>query len=171
VPQGIFLARPGIYFPLHPTLDDLKSVRGRGVGKGTVLAHWEHIVKAWETHGMSQSVHVANVARFCGAKTSITKSRKGYTRAKGVSSVVHYGEWIEREIEMSFDPMPKRAGLAKDGRSLLLRTMPKDMVSMPYKKALRSPCALELAAAEDEMLEQPDGDYAELTDIDKEALG
>ena len=31
VPQGVFVARPGIYFPRNPTAAELKEVRGRGL--------------------------------------------------------------------------------------------------------------------------------------------
>lgn len=161
---GAFFARPGIYFPLEPTEEKLKYIRARGVGRSTVLQNWKAIVKAWETDGTKGIAHIANVSRFCGGKTSISKSQKGYRRATS-SDGIHpaYGEWISRRIEMSFDPMPKRERVAKDGKSLILRKFPKDMTSSPYRKsiAMLNKEAMEMAAMRLELEEQPDCDLSE----------
>jgi len=159
IPQGIFLARPGIYFPLEPTEKDIKKVKGRGIGKATALENWRKIVEAWEKG--DKTVHVANVSRFCGAKTSISHSSKGYRRAQGTGSEPSYGQWISRSVEMSFDPMPKRECVNADGQTLKLRTMPKDLTSVPYGKAIRSQESRLLAEAEQEMIEQPDPDLSD----------
>jgi hypothetical protein len=159
MPDGIFLARPGIYFPLNPTAEDIKDVKGRGLGKGIILNNWERIVNHWEKYGITEKLEVANVPRFCGAKTSISKSRNGYTRASHADGIKpSYGQWVQRKIEMSFDPLPKRAGVNKDG-SLVLTVYPRDLVSTPYKKAMKSPDAEELEALAEMMLEQPDPDF------------
>lgn len=161
VERGVFIARPGIYFPLSPTEKDLKAVRGRGVGKGVILENWQSIIDSWETHGLTQTAHVANVSRFCGAKTSISKSKAGYRRADGTKSTISYGQWIQRTVEMSFHPMPKREGINKDGVTLALRKFPKDMTSAPYRKAMVSKETLEMRAAVQEAIEQPDSDFAD----------
>jgi hypothetical protein len=163
VPKGIFMARPGIYFPLDPTEAELKDVRGRGVGKGTVLHNWRKIVQAYERQGVKGSVEIANVSRFCGAKTSIHYSAgKGYTRANAKDGIKPaYGQWIGRRIEMTFDPMPKRECVNPDGLTLKLRSFGLDVESVPYDRAVRSKEAIELAMATQEILEQPDGDLAE----------
>jgi hypothetical protein len=115
--RGIFVARPGVYFPLSPTEAELKTVRGRGVGKAVVLSCWQSIVDAWHRVGIGGSFEVTRVVRFCGAKSSITrfgpKPYYRYRRAAGETSSVRYGSWIERDVQMSFHPMPKRAGLKK----------------------------------------------------------
>lgn len=76
VPQGVFVARPGIYFPRNPTEEQLKEVRGRGVGKGVVLKYWGEIERAYAAYAAgdltSQAV-VPNLQRFCGMKTSISR--------------------------------------------------------------------------------------------------
>lgn len=101
-PRGVFFARPGVYFPLDPSKDDLQKVRGRGVGRGVVLENWERIIDRYErwdgkiTPGPREGfdedgwplVNVANVSRFCGLKSSVHRSigkdgRWVYTRSCG----------------------------------------------------------------------------------------
>jgi hypothetical protein len=160
--NGVFLARPGIYFPMNPTEDDIKLVKGRGVGKGIVLDNWRKIMDSYEKYGASQSVEVANVRRFCGAKTSISKSKYGYNRALGADGIKpSYGQWIERKVAMSFDPLPKREKVRADGLTLELRRFPNTIISVPYDNAMKSPEASEMKAAAQEMLEQPDCDFSD----------
>lgn len=163
VDKGIFVARPGIYFPLDPTPAELKDIRGRGVGKGTVLNNWQKIIDAWEKGGVNGSITVANVSRFCGAKTCIHRSDgHGYQRAIAFDGIApSYGNWIGRRIEMGFDPMPKRSGINPDGVTLALRTIDRGLRSMPYDAAMISREAAEMKTATDEILEQPDADLAE----------
>ncbi len=158
VEKGLFLARPGIYFPLNPTTKELKDIRGRGVGKGVVFENWEIIQKTWERDGLAGVAKVANVSRFCGLKTSIHKSSKGYTRANGKNPAPAYGQWINREVSLKFDPKPKRECVNPDGLTLKLMEFPSDLMSIPYKNAMLSKESLELRMAELEMSEQPDGD-------------
>ena len=161
--KGAFLARPGIYFPLNPTNDELKEVKARGVGKGVLLASWKTIVDAWEKGGVDAIAKVANVTRFCGAKTSISysPSRREYRRANGTGGKPSYGQWITRKIELSFNPLPKRECVNRDGKTLKLRRFGMDRESTPYTKALVSREAVEMMAAAQELLEQPDADFAE----------
>lgn len=159
--KGVFVARPGIYFPLNPTIEDLKEVRARGVGKGIVLENWKMIVESYEKYGADKTVSIANVSRFCGAKTSISKSKTGYNRSDGTANQPRYGQWIQRKIEMSFNPLPKREGVAKDNRSLIIRSMPLNVESLPYQKALRSKESIELQRAQIEQMEQPDKDFSD----------
>lgn len=169
--RGIFLGRPGVYFPLNPSDDDIKTVRGRGVGRGVILQHWKKIIKAytdWNGEGEWPVVNVSNVSRFCGAKTSITRRMhpdgvlKGfvYNRADGnhlaEKPEIRYGQWIDRTVTMSFDPEPKRKGRDKDG-SLILHSYKGEM-SRPYKKAVVSPEARMLMAMHEINREQPDFD-------------
>lgn len=169
-PKGMFIARPGIYFPLEPTESEIASVRARGVGRSVVLRSWQVIMDAWERDGVDGTATVANVSRFCGAKTSISVSHNGtrYKRSKGGknkdgSTRPAYGQWISRKVELSFDPMPKRACVNADGVTLGLRTFPQSQVSTPYDRAMMrtSADAQEMQAAAQEMLEQPDADLTE----------
>ncbi len=190
--RGVFIARAGVYFPLNPSQKDIKTVRGRGVGRGVILENWEKIISTWETwnrrlvpadydrpgfdHAGWPIVKVANVSRFCGIKTSISRSLKDgkfvYKRAgadlaqrlkprKNFNQPPRYGQWITREVAMSFNPAPKRASIAADGRSLTVRCLPEDRESMPYKKANISEEARQLMLRVLEENEQPDQDMVD----------
>lgn len=184
--RGVFLARPGIYYPTHPTPDDIKKVKGRGVGSSVVLNNHNLIGKSWEKYGDRKSVSVYGIQRFCGAKTSISYSPAtgNFTRASGGWETAYfdeergiqiearrkvpaYGEWIDCTVVMSFDPMPKRERLlsSKTGgaySALGLRSIPLDAPeSMPYRKAILSEESAAMKAMMTEIEEQPDLDYAD----------
>jgi len=162
--RGMFFARPGIYFPLNPSIDDIKDIRGRGVGKGVVLENWSTIIDTWKKDGIEGNAQVANVTRFCGAKSSISCSNGGkrYNRANAKGGVLpSYGQWITRKVEMSFHPLPKRALVNPDGVTLKLRRFPKSLESVPYDRAMMSNESNELRMMTIEALEQPDGDLTE----------
>lgn len=165
ITKGMFLARPGVYFPMNPTEDELKEIRARGVGKAFVLKHWKTIVHEWRKNGINGTVRLPDLSRFCGAKTSIHYAPKGdvYSRAQGDTKKgrPNYGQWIKRPVELTFNPMPKREKLGGDGRSLLMRKFPSTLQSMPYDKAIQSAEARDLQQATIEILEQPDADYTE----------
>lgn len=150
VEQGVFYARPGIYFPLNPTSDDIDAVRARGIGKGTLLEHWNEVIKCWEEKGVAGKVNLSTLTRFCGAKTSI--SRSGTDTFKRSPQ---YGEWHIRPTDMTFDPKPKRERVLKDG-ALEVRRMPLDLESQPYTRAFRSEEAEVLRALQIIQEEQPD---------------
>lgn len=179
--RGVFLARPGIYFPTNPTDDDIKKIKGRGVGNSVVLNNHKMISESWRQSGDRASVNVHGVERFCGAKTSVSYSpgRGEFTRAaagwepavfsgsrwtEARRAAPSYGEWTQRVVTMSFDPLPKRARVLKDTgqgfSTLSLRVIPLWMPeSMPYKKAVLSAEAAAMKAAMAEIEEQPDADY------------
>jgi hypothetical protein len=165
--QNVFIARPGIYFPMNPSEKQLKEVKGRGVGKKVVYDNWALIADSWKKHGLSQVVKVANVSRFCGTKTSVSRrivaDQFVYHRADGSSGVEKpsYGEWVNREVNMSFDPMPKRECILEDGVHLKLRGQ-SELTSTIYAKAGPSQEIQELKRAMDEILEQPDADLCEV---------
>jgi len=166
--RGIFIARPGVYFPLQPSLEELKDVRGRGLGRSVILNSWQKIVDTWEKDGINGVAQVANVSRFCGAKTSVHMSRRKngkpeYSRANAKNGIKPaYGQWVKRSVDMTFNPLPKRETVNPDGLTLKLREFPKDLVSVPYDRAtMMSDDALMLKAFEAEMIEQPDLDLNE----------
>lgn len=156
VPQGVFAARPGIYFPLAPTDGEIKEVRARGIGKAVLFECWDKIVDAWnegkETVTIDEYGNGKRLSRFIGAKSAINHVGDEYRRSK------QYGQWVHRPIEMSFNPLPKRERIMEDGVSLELRSLP-GQTSMPYKRAigLRAPEAILLQAAQIEADQQPDG--------------
>jgi hypothetical protein len=151
--NGVFCVRPGIYFPINPTKDQLKEVRARGLGKKVLYEQWPKIIAAWEA-GRS-GIEVTGLARFVGAKSAISHgANSGYKRS------ANYGEWIEHKIEVSFNPLPKRKSIRKDGRLEPWGRF--DWESLPYDAAMKSPEALMMALAELIAEEQPDGTFAEL---------
>lgn len=160
--RGMFFARPGIYFPLNPTDKDIKDIRGRGVGKGVVLENWAKIIDVWKKDGIDAIADIANVSRFCGAKTCISVNSKWvYRRANAKNGKLPaYGQWISRKVEMSFHPLPKREKVNPDGLTLKLRRFPRDLESVPYDRAVICGEAAELMMAQAEADEQPDGDFS-----------
>ena len=171
---GLFLARPGIYFePAKTSEEQLEYVRGRGVGRAAMIKNANRIMEALERG--DPSLHVTSLDRFMGAKTSISRSKKkpGDT-GKGTwryrRSLV-FGDWIDRPVEMSFDPLPKREGIGPDGQ-LGLRAFP-HLTSQPYKPGFtNSPEAILLRAMTQEADEQMDGGgLGELDHLDEEHDG
>lgn len=168
--RGVFIARPGVYFPMHPTEIDMRILRGRGVGRRVILENWERIVGTWENwnrKGQWPMVKLDNVSRFCGAKTSISRKKLPghgweYKRAAGqhLRGQPRFGEWITRPVEMSYNPRPKREGVRADG-TLPVRMLPLDLESAPYSKAILSAEAKELMILAAQMGEQPDIDSTE----------
>lgn len=180
IPQGIFIARPGIYFPLNPTEKQLKQVKARGLGKANLYENHEKIRLHWHEYGHHLPVDVSNITRFCGAKTSISRAgpegqytynrasetpngerRSGPDEREAAAAKPRYGQWITRKVSMSFRPMPKRSDVNPDGKTLKLRELPPELVSMPYKKATKSIDRIALERATLEMTEQPDGDLSD----------
>lgn len=174
VDKGVFCARPGIYFPLDPTEDEVQQIRARGVGRSIMFKNCAKVVRAWRSGEMT--VKLPNVTRFRGMKSSIyaVKSastgkleyvladRYSETTGRPTGGVV-YGQWETRKIVMSFAPMPKREAIRKDG-SLRIRRFPKTEVSAPYDRMRVSDDALTMKLATIEAMEQPAGD--DLTDYE-----
>ncbi len=157
-PKGVFFARPGIYFPLNPTVKELKSVRARGIGKAVMAKGWSALRDQYEAGFPIATITPAPV-RFFGIKSSIHRSKAGFSRAE------YYGEWRERPLQVSFDPMPKRERVSPDdGITLLLRSVRGQGESRPYTKAVdgeSSPESIMLDVTLNEQNESHDGgDFA-----------
>jgi hypothetical protein len=148
--QGVFFARPGIYFPLNPTGDDIDAVRARGIGKGTLLENWEMVIRCWEQKGVAGKVKLADMTRFCGAKTSISRSGDDVFKRSP-----QYGEWAMRPTDMSFNPLPKRERVLPNN-TLEVRRAPLKQESRPYARAFKSEEAMILRALQTIAEEQPD---------------
>lgn len=170
IDNDMFAARPGIYYPMNPTAEELSAVRARGVGRGVVLQYWQKIVEAWQAG--EKSVTVGNVVRFNGAKSSIGRipNPEGnpkffYNRFEDEDTKKpRYGQWCVRNVDMTFNPMPKRHSVQADG-SLTMRHMPMDVESHPYDRSLLSMEARILKLNLIEAMEQPDGgDYVDYND-------
>jgi hypothetical protein len=167
--EGMFLARPGIYFPLdigkvseEERKKMLKTIRGRGVGRSVIVENWKEIREAWPPRRIADTVRLSNVSRFCGALSSIyvvTKKngKRQFLRSNGSGKEPAYGQWITRPVDMSFDPLPKRQRVLGDKKSLELRRFPRKQTSMPYKRAISAEAAI-LRMVAQEASEQPDAD-------------
>lgn len=163
IDKGVFYARPGIYFPLEPTREEIREVRARGVGKSVMLECWKQIVKAYERGQTTVTIkswknergETERLSRFIGGKNGtrrVLDSRGEYEYRRSPKC----GQWVYRDIKMSLDPLPKRERVLDNGR-LEIRRFSEE--SLPYSRAVgrMSPEAIMLQAAQVEADEQPDG--------------
>lgn len=171
VKKGVFFARPGIYFPLNPTQEELKAVRARGIGRAAMFEAWRAMTDAF-AEGKEQ-IHIENdkLERFCGMKSQISISGANTPKPTFKRST-NYGRWVPRPTDLSLNPMPKREDKiirppGADYGILSVRAMDPKIASTPYTRAIgeRSPDALLLKTAELEAMEQPDGGDLEENDL------
>lgn len=149
--RGVFAVRPGIYFPLQPTTEELEKVRARGLGRRTLYENHQKVVEAY--HAGKSSIEVTGQERFVGALSG--------TRLNGLKDYIRspsYGEWIPWSTKVTFDPAPKRQSVLSDGRLVPWLRMPE---SVPYQNAIESQEAKLLREAEIYAQEQPDTDFTE----------
>jgi hypothetical protein len=151
----LFLARPGIYFPLNPTKKEIKKVRARGIGRASVYDHWDKIVQAFEAG--AEHVKVTDLSRFIGAKSGITRAGSEpdyrYKRSRD------YGRWVMKPVKLGFSPFPKRSAVKSNGQLALRRV---EGESAPYQKGVVSEESEMLQRLAIELEEQPQGpDYGE----------
>lgn len=183
VPEGIFLAKPGLYYRLAPELSD---VRARGVGRREIYAQRVRLEEAfatWDRLDMAHSVTMQS-RRFYGAKSSIharsgcvpcktswpgipeqkcpkckelggTFEVKEQLRADGTAA---YGLWDIRLVNVAFDPHPKRERTLEKGGDFV-RLYVRDLggqTSAPYDVGTTSPEGDAARVGQELALEQPD---------------
>ena len=151
VPDGIFLAKPGLYYSLKAE-DKGSFVRARGVGRREVAQArdlLEQGFQRWDRRDMKYGV-VLRSRRFYGAKHSIygrsaclacKESWPGVPEqqncpeckrppTKFVTQMIKtedgrdaYGTWDVRKVKIAFDPYPKRerTNISRRGRYARLR--------------------------------------------------
>jgi hypothetical protein len=182
VDKGVFFVRPGIYFPLDPTEEELKDVRARGIGRGAMHKSWRLMVDGW-AKGLDTVQIPSDAKRFVGAKNAISVRQSWlehpFSKKKSMRILdgteynrsESYGQWEPREIELTFDPRPKReqkVRMMKGVGRLYVKRMKKGAMSKPYKAAELSEEAIALKKMQEEALEQPDGcnltDFSEPTE-------
>jgi len=144
--QGIFAVRPGVFFPMNPTEDQIKQVRARGLGKKILYQKWRDIVDAYHKH--EEGVTISGGIRFIGALSGVREVAGGYVRD------ANYGEWIDWPIKIGFSPKPKRRDVTEDGRLLPWEYL--NWESEPYKASTLSAEALMLQMMMSVLQEQPD---------------
>ena len=139
VKGGMFAAKPGINFPLTQKEQDVKVVRGRGFGRKIIISNLSNIQEHWTNYGINQKVTFPSVSRFCGAKNHVSRGLKLFDEFCQDGELYYYkrskdyGEWIEKSMYMSFNPLPKRAGIRNDNR-LIPHYLSSDVISSPYDK-------------------------------------
>jgi hypothetical protein len=188
IEEGCFFVKPGLYF--RRGVSDASEIRARGVGRKEVLRDADRLRAAfadWDRKDFRHSVSLLS-RRFWGAKhsnvalsrcTGCKKSWPGVPEKMcpscgqignvfRVSPVLDdkgrsvYGSWSERDVEIRFDPWPKREReLGKGGTfsRLSLRDLG-GVSSMPYSG--RATPEGEASRLEREIaLERPDWDDAD----------
>jgi hypothetical protein len=164
VPKDMAFIRPGIYFPLDPTKEEVEKMRARGIGRRHLAENWEKILKTLKRKGPEGECKVADVAVFHGAKTSVYRvptTIKDSPLRVAVSA--DYGTWTTEPRSIKFDPAPKRGGVDLDGKSLMLRVIRGGEPSAPYAKGVGKE-SKELATHRQILEEQPDMDYLDMFD-------
>jgi hypothetical protein len=160
VDKGVFFARPGIYFPMNPTEEELKAVRARGIGRAAMMQTWKMMVEAWKEDKELIRLETEKLTRFMGAKNSISVRNSAPGKLTYHRSPT-YGQWIPRPVIMSLNPLPKRDSdihRVEDYGILRTRSLPRYLSSAPYKSAIVSPEAQALKELQQEASEQPDGE-------------
>ena len=164
VPEGIFLAKPGLYYSLQ-----MKFVRARGIGRRELKESSRLIQEgfaAWDRRDMEFSVELKS-RRFYGAKHSIygrfscTSCKRSWPagvpelRCQKCSRVAThfetqmiqtaagrdaYGTWDVRTIKVAFDPWPKRERKGLSQKGTFCRLNVRDLegkTSKPYDVGTR----------------------------------
>lgn len=159
--RGMFLMRPGVYFPLEPTEKDLESklIKARGMSGRVLLKNAEKILAHWKKYGTTEPVTVEGLRRFVGLASGVTK----YGDRPAVESE-SYGEWVDYPTDVSLAPRPKRFGVASaassPGGAQRLQAWPRmPGESSPYKKGN---CDAEAKAEEEAkrfLVDQESGDF------------
>jgi len=70
-----------------------------------------------------------------------------------------------RDVELNFEPKPKREKVNPDGLTLQIRNLPRSMASYPYDRVTKSIEKRQLETAMAELIEQPDADFSEYEEI------
>lgn len=155
--KGVFLARPGIYFPLEATPEQLKEVRARGIAKKVMLDEASEIVAWWKKRGaakaFSEVYRFKDVQRFTGMKSAILpRTKTSPARRREL-----YGEWVDQVLEMSFTPKPKRQ-LALGNLLMPWSEIKGTSAEYDKKVAARCPEAQQAQKMADIGEEQPNGE-------------
>jgi hypothetical protein len=150
--RGVFCARPGIYFPLLPTEEDIAIVRARGLGRRALYDAHKTVIAAFQAGERKAVIHGAQ--RFIGAKSGLS-----WSASEGVKRSPKYGEWIDWPVEVSFDPRPKRCAIEPNNSLRCWQYF--DAPSLPYQNAIRSAEDMLLALAKLIGEEQPAGEFVE----------
>lgn len=186
-PNGVFMARPGIYFPLgmgelasveENETDDvkLKDLKARGIGIRTLYLHRNPLMAHYEkTKGkepyiigdaeplevIKTRVAPQGVERFCGLKSGILRGINKEDGKEVYRKRSVYGLWTLQDRKVDFKALPKRN--EGDGSILEVRRLPLRQISGQYDK-MKSKVALDDAlngATEIGFFDDEQDDWAE----------
>jgi hypothetical protein len=157
--EGLFLARPGVYFSLK-LKDKAPKIKCRGIGLKTLADARVEMVDFYERTGGSEPFEFM-LNRFHGMKTSTGKKHQTASLIPIEVEEMYYrrpyyGRWKTSAHKLSFSPLPKRA------EGFACRALPDPELlemSRPYSKALAMAEDDETKAAlldADSLAEQPD---------------
>lgn len=159
--KGVFMARPGVYFPLDlpDELDEseqseakTENVKARGLGVRVLYKHRAEIIDCYEKHHGAHDYLVKDddalrvirerdepfsCERFIGLRGGIvTKYKRDGERIYGRRSAL--GLWTLQMRKVGFDPLPKRTlgngPLFGEVDTLHVRSMPPNQESAIYAK-------------------------------------
>jgi hypothetical protein len=180
IPEGVFFVKPGLYFRMKAA-NAKDVVKARGLGRRELYEQRDLLMatfKTWDKRNFKHHVSF-KTRRFYGAKHSVLGQAgcsKCKTRWSGVpeklcpkcnrpgdllntgkleapDGKVAYGRWLERIVEMNFNPLPKREYVMRGNRLRVRDAGGRD--SMPYTG--RTTPEGEAARLEREFMEeQPD---------------
>ena len=128
---GIFLAKPGVYWPLDASAEDVDKFKARGLGRGEVAREHKAIMRAfasWDrTHANVPTIAVPS-RRFYGAKSSVLSFHKCSACGQ---------RWAGRPQEGCQNPQCSRFG-PRSGLSTELTLDGRGEVDSPYTALLHT---------------------------------
>lgn len=150
--QGVFMARPGIYFPLGITDEKgMKDLKARGIGTRKLFECRDDILEHYrQTHGevpfiihdddpvalIAKGKKTRGLDRFVGLRGGIVRTVETNDKGEVVSTQYRkkssYGLWSVQSRALAFNALPKRN--EGDGHHLEVRRMLQGQFSMPYDK-------------------------------------
>lgn len=149
-PEGVFMARPGIYFPLGIQDEKgMKDLKARGIGVRTLFEHRDKLMNWYETKGgypyqiydedpfrvISEKRKPEGIERFIGLRGGIITTEHDVPEGHQ-NWIAHrrpvYGLWSLQRRQISFESKPKRE--EGDGYNLETRSMPKGQFTCAYER-------------------------------------
>lgn len=150
-PEGVFMARPGIYFPLGIKDEKgMKDLKARGIGVRTLYEHREKLMKWYEETGgfpyqifdkdpfrtIVEKSKPEGIERFIGLRGGILTTQISDPIDGHQDWIAHrrsvYGLWSLQRRQISFESRPKRD--EGDGHHLATRSMPNGQFSCAYER-------------------------------------
>jgi hypothetical protein len=149
-PEGVFMARPGIYFPLGIKDEKgMKDLKARGIGTRTLYEHREELMRWYTEKGgfpyqiydedpfrvISEKAKPKGIERFIGLRGGILTMQVS-AETGHQDWIAHrrsvYGLWSLQRRQISFESRPKRN--EGDGYHLETRSMPKGQFTCAYER-------------------------------------